>query len=98
MMIVFIDPPLTNIPHMIHLAYIRRKRHTSFYTAACCVSAAVVTIDFRKVYWLPLLGFPALWSEILFLFGCTSDRALNLNNRTFWHLCAKQHRMCIGYA
>lgn len=98
MMIVFIDPPLTNIPYMIHLAYIPRKRHTSFYTAACCVSAAVVTIDFRKVYWLPLLGFPALWSEILFLFGCISDRALNLNNRTFWHLCAKQHRMCIGYA
>lgn len=82
---------------MIYLAYILRKRQTS-YTAACCVSAAVVTIDFRKVYWLPLLGFPALWSEILFLFGCISDRALNLNNRTFWHLCAKQHRMRIGYA
>ena len=79
---------------MIYLAYILRKRQTS-YMAACGVFGSEV---FRKVYWLPLLGFPALWSEILFLFGCISDRALNLNNRTLWHLCAKQHRMCIGCA
>lgn len=79
---------------MIYLAYILRKRQTS-YMAACGVFGSEV---FRRLYWLFLFGISGFVVRNPFSVVCLSDRRQNLNNRTLWHLCAKQHRMCIGYA